>query len=164
MTPGQKCHGLICKVLDTMELDIEQKAKLDKAMKSNGTYEPENVLEDITDINEMLMDGDTNGLLSRLKIYPPAPLEQDIIYYIDGVECSRPDFNNSDKIYGIRTIEGKGAPKEDTNLMWKLTGARLGSNIPLTREEENQKNSIMRNATRGSGRPGGEFSSDHERM
>ena len=161
MTSGQRCHGLILNVLSTLELTVEQKAKLDKATKSNGSYEPIDLMEDIQDINEMMMDGDIDGLLSRLKLYPPTGKGTDIHYFIDGEECSLERFNKFPEILGIREIRGKDAPPTETNTIWMTTGTRPDS--PYSKGMGG-RNSIMKNATRGSGRQGGDFSSDHERM
>ncbi len=161
MTNGQKCHGLILNVLSTLELTVEQKAKLDKAARSNGTYEPTDLMEDIQDINEMLSEGNIDGMLARLKIYPPTPQGADIRYYIDGKECSLERFNNMKDNLGVRTFGGKDAPSTETNTMWMTTGTRPDS--PYSKGMGG-RNSIMKNSTSGSGRQGGINSSDHERM
>ncbi len=163
MTNGQRCHLTISSVLDTLELDIEQKAKLSKILDStSGGYEPTNLMDDLLDINEMYLDGDVNGLLARLKIYPQAPKARELIFYLDGEECSKTTFMDMEHILGIRSIGGAEAPSEDTNTMWMSTGDRPDSDF--AKGGLSEKNSIMKNSTSGSGRQGGFHSSDHEKM
>ena len=106
MCNGQRLSGIIVQILTTMmELDIDQKAKLEKTLKSNiGVYDPDVMSEDLYDINEMMIAGDVDGLLLRLKIYPNADTTDKIILYLSGSECGITTYLDADNIPGTRDI------------------------------------------------------------
>ncbi len=107
MNNGQKLSGIIVQILTTMMvLDIEQKAKLERIMKSNlGVYSPEDMNEDMQDINEMMMAGDVDGLIARLKIYPQVDSSDKSVPYLNGSECSIATYLNADNLPGVRELK-----------------------------------------------------------
>ncbi len=110
MTNGQTLSQVITNVLSTLDLSVEQKAKLNKTIDSNlGRYNPVDIEEDLLEINDMYYNKDVDGLLLRLKVYPLPAEDKSIIFYIDGHECSIADYCKSDTFMpdSVRTFKAQ---------------------------------------------------------
>ncbi len=162
MTQGQKLRLFIGTILESnkSKLSVSQRMVLDD--NNGGTYEPSNYKELLSEILTLESNKNWSELVAVYKKLPQAPKARELIFYLDGEECSKTTFMDMEHILGIRSIGGAEAPSEDTNTMWMSTGDRPDSDF--AKGGLGEKNSIMKNSTSGSGRQGGFHSSDHEKM
>lgn len=114
MNNGQRMFKLISDVLDSLDLSIEQRAKrLKIASVDTGGYIPADLEEDISEINDMMIAKDIDGLLARLRIYPKNQ-QSEVTYLKGGRVCDRTAFMTFDQDvkYYSRAIKHPDSQKD----------------------------------------------------